>query len=56
VYNILEYIISYQKNWTDHLKQMDRNRTPKLTSTNLEDNVTQEELDEDGETRNTLSL
>jgi hypothetical protein len=54
--NILEDIISYQKNWIDHLKRMDRNRTPKLTSTNLEDNETSEDLDEDGETKNTLSL
>jgi hypothetical protein len=30
--NILEDIISYQKNWIDHLKQMDRNRIPKLAS------------------------
>jgi hypothetical protein len=28
--NILEDIISYQKNWIDHLKRMDRNRIPKL--------------------------
>jgi hypothetical protein len=30
--NILEDIISYQKNWIDHLKRMDRNRIPKLAS------------------------
>jgi hypothetical protein len=28
--NILEDIISYQKNWIDHLKRMDRNRVLKL--------------------------
>jgi hypothetical protein len=27
--NTLEDIISYQKNWIDHLKQMDRNSIPK---------------------------
>jgi hypothetical protein len=30
--NILEDIKSHQKNWIDHLKQMDRNRIPKLAS------------------------
>jgi hypothetical protein len=30
--SILEDIIPYQKNRTDHLKRMDRNRTPKLAS------------------------
>jgi hypothetical protein len=28
--NILEDIISYQKNWIDHLKRMDRSHIPKL--------------------------
>jgi hypothetical protein len=28
--NILDDVISYQKNWIDHLKRMDRNRIPKL--------------------------
>jgi hypothetical protein len=30
--NILEDIISHQKNWIYHLKRMDRNRIPKLAS------------------------
>jgi hypothetical protein len=37
----------------DHLKRMDRNQ---LFSTNLEDDGTQEDLDEDGETKHSLSL
>jgi hypothetical protein len=32
VNNILEDIISYQKNWIDHTKRMDRNCIPKLAS------------------------
>jgi hypothetical protein len=50
--NILEDIISYQKNWIDHLKRMDRNRIPKLASQYQPRGRL--DLDEDGETRNAL--
>lgn len=46
----------FQKNWLHHLKRMDTSRLLPLSCTCLGDGEIWKDLDEDGDTKNTLSL